>query len=85
MERTLQVGKIYRHFKGNLYLVLGTAQHTETNDEMVIYKALYSEQKVYARPIDIIDMFLSEVDHKKYPDIKQTYRFEEYSPEDVTK
>ena len=64
---------IYRHFKGNYYIVEGIAYDSETLTEKVLYRALYGERKLWVRDKE---MFLSEVDHKKYPDIKQKYRFE---------
>lgn len=81
-KRDIRAGDIVRHFKREwvsqesseyLYKVLAFAQHTETGERLVIYQALYAPFKICARPYA---MFMSLVDREKYPDVKQTYRFE---------
>ena len=67
------VGCRYRHFKGGICLVTDIAVHSETEEPMVIYKSFNNLDLVWCRPLS---MFLSEVDHEKYPDVKQVMRFE---------
>lgn len=72
MKREITAG-LYRHFKGNMYRVLFIAKHTETGEDMVVYRAEYGDHQLYVRPYD---MFASEVDRDKYPNAEQKYRFE---------
>ena len=79
MEREVKVGKVYKHFKGNMYEVITIAYDSETNNDdephkLVVYKALYGNGQVWVRDYD---MFLSKVDREKYPEVMQEYRFEE--------
>ena len=71
--RKLKVKGIYKHFKGDYYLVEELAKDSETKEPVVVYRRLYGEGDLWIRPLD---MFLSEVDHEKYPNVKQKYRFE---------
>jgi hypothetical protein len=77
--RKIEIGRIYRHFKNKHYIVIDIVNDCESNNEaeyskIVIYKALYGEHLTWARSYEA---FASEVDHEKYPEVEQKYRFEE--------
>ncbi len=69
----VKVNRVYRHFKGDYYLVEDIARHSETGEEYVVYRKLYGDGGLWVRPLS---MFTQEVDRVKYPDAKQRYRFE---------
>lgn len=78
----LKLKRVYRHFKGDYYLTEDVACHAETGEELVIYRKLYGDGSLWARPKQ---MFLEPVDRVKYPDCKQTYRFELQEIESVVR
>lgn len=85
MDGRFETGDIVQHFKRELlseeerasckytYEIIGVARHSETMEQMMVYRQLYGDGGMYVRPLD---MFMSEVDHDKYPEVKQKYRFE---------
>lgn len=80
--KEIKPNTIYRHFKGYRAFIITLATHSETGEKLVIYACDSSDVKdnknhkdgIFARPLS---MFYEEVDHVKYPDVKQKYRFEE--------
>lgn len=77
--REIKIGKKYKHFKGQIVLVEMIAKDSETLENIIVYKHIENNE-YWVRPYD---MFNSEVDKEKYPEVKQKYRFEEIEDEDV--
>ncbi|MBQ2660467.1 DUF1653 domain-containing protein [Candidatus Saccharibacteria bacterium] len=73
LAKTIKIHRVYRHFKGDSYIVEGIAEHSETGEPLVLYRALYGEGKLYARPLK---MFTEKLDQSKYSSAKQKHRFE---------
>lgn len=71
--REVKVNRVYRHFKGDYYLVVDLARHSETGEDYVVYRKLYGDGGLWVRPLV---MFLEPVDREKYPEAKQEYRFQ---------
>ena len=78
--RKVKIKGIYKHFKGDYHFVEDIAYNSEDGKEYVVYRDLYDDCKLWVRPLD---MFLSEVDHKKYPNVEAKYRFELQNIESV--
>lgn len=86
-DREFKIGDIVKHFKRErapersseyIYKILAFARHSETGERLVVYQGLYPPYKTCARPYE---MFISEVDKTKYPNIRQKYRFEKINIE----
>lgn len=80
--REVKLKRVYKHFKGDFYLVEDIAKHSETGEDYIVYRKLYGDGGLWIRPKS---MFLEEVDHEKYPYAKQKYRFELQEIESVNK
>lgn len=90
MDNRFKPGDVVQHFKRELlsdeeksankyvYEIVGEAFHSETMEKMMVYRPLYGDGDMFVRPLE---MFLGEVDHAKYPEVKQKYRFEKIGTE----
>ena len=72
-KENLKIKGVYKHFKNNYYILEDVATHSETGEKYAVYRQLYGNGELYIRTLD---MFLSEVDKNKYPNVKQKFRFE---------
>ena len=77
---SMSKGKIFRHFKGDLYLFIDVVTHSETREKIVLYKALYGDCGMYVRPLE---KFLEEVPEGKVNPTGQKYRFQEFEVKSV--
>lgn len=71
--REIKIHGIYKHFKGDYYLVEEIAKDCETLEDVVIYRKLYDDGTCWIRPLND---FLGEIDKEKYPNVEQIYKFE---------
>ena len=71
--RNVKINGIYKHFKGDYYIVVDIANHSETQEKYVVYRGLYEDGNLWIRSLE---KFLEEVDKKKYPNVQQKYKFE---------
>ena len=78
MDRQIpKPGEVFKHFKGNFYKILAVGHHSETKEKLVVDFDLSGKNSTIIDPcIRPLEMFMSEVDHEKYPDVSQKYRFE---------
>ena len=72
-KREVVIHGLYKHFKNKYYIEEDVAYHSETEEEYVVYRRLYGDKSLWIREKS---MFLSEVDHEKYPEVTQKFRFE---------
>ena len=76
-RNTPKPNEVYKHFKDNYYKIIAVGHHSETGEKLVVYYDLSGKNSTINDPcIRPLDMFMSEVDHEKYPDVEQKYRFE---------
>ncbi len=73
MPREVKVKGIYKHFKGDLYIVEDIALDSNTLEKIVVYRGLYEDSPLWTRPLDD---FLGKVNKEKYPKVTQEYKFE---------
>ena len=73
MSREVKVKGIYKHFKGDLYIVEDIALDSNTLEKIVVYRGLYEDSPLWTRPLDD---FIEKVNKDKHPEVTQEYKFE---------